>query len=270
MYEIVVLLVIGAVTGTLAGLLGIGGGIILVPILLWVLQNHPNIAQANIMQIALATSLTTIIFTALSSIRAHHKRKAIEWAVVKKFAPGMIIGTISGVFIASLLSNEILKIIFSIFLIIIAIQLFLGLVPSGKMGIPNAFETNLIGSGIGCLSALVGIAGGSLTVPLLLWFKIPLRNAIATSAACGLPISAAGAIGYFLLGLKNGQDFSSGYIYWPAVISLVPTSLLFAPLGAKLAHTLPVGHLKRIFAVLLAFISIKMFLSTHFMSAYLA
>lgn len=261
MYEIIILLIVGAITGTLAGLLGIGGGIILVPILLWVLHNHPDIPEVGIMQIALATSLTTIIFTAISSIRAHHKRKAIEWGVVKKFAPGMILGTFLGVFIASNLSGGFLKLIFSVFLMLISLQLFFDFAPSGKKVLPNFLGTSLIGSFIGSLSSLVGIAGGVLTVPVLLWFCIPLRNAIATSAACGLAIASAGATGYFILGLKNGQGLNTGYIYWPAVASLVPTSLLFAPLGAKLAHTLPVGYLKRIFAILLAFISIKMFVS---------
>ncbi|MBX9839845.1 MAG: sulfite exporter TauE/SafE family protein [Silvanigrellaceae bacterium] len=261
MIEIFYLLLLGSFTGILAGLLGIGGGIILVPTLLWVFQNQPQINQNHLMQIVLATSLTTIIFTAISSIRAHQKRKAIQWSLVKKLAPGMVLGTLLGAFVASSLSNSILKIIFGVFLLLISLQLLIQAEPKAMKEFPGKIGSGLSGFLIGNMSALVGIGGGSLVVPLLLWFRIPVRNAIATSAACGLPIALAGALGYVLVGIKNGLGFTAGYIYWPAVFSIVPTSLLFVPLGAKLAHSMPVGVLKKIFAVFLLLISSKMLIS---------
>lgn len=262
MIEIIYLLLLGSATGTLAGLLGIGGGIILVPSLLWIFQNQPQINQNNLMQIALATSLTTIIFTAISSIRAHQKRKAILWSLVKKLAPGMVLGTLLGALVASALSNNVLKIIFGIFLLLIAFQILFQAEPKTLKEFPGNFVSGLSGFVIGHMSALVGIGGGSIVVPLLLWFRIPLRNAIATSAACGLPIALAGAVGYLLVSLRNGHGVTTGYVYWPAVFAIVPTSLLFVPLGAKLTHTMPVGVLKKIFAVFLILISSRMLFVT--------
>ncbi|APJ03658.1 sulfite exporter TauE/SafE family protein [Silvanigrella aquatica] len=264
MTEIIYLLVLGAFTGTLAGLLGIGGGIVLVPVLLWIFQSQPQINQNNVMQVVLATSLMTIIFTALSSIRAHQKRNAIEWNLVKMLAPGMILGTLLGAYVGSSLSNNILKIIFGIFLLFISLQLLFQAAPKASKEFPGKFGSGLSGFVIGNMSALVGIGGGSLIVPLLLWFRVPMRNAVATSAACGLPIALAGTLGYFLIGLKNGESVITGYIYWPAVLAIVPTSLLFVPLGAKLTHTMPVSVLKKLFAVFLIVISSKMLIGTVF------
>ncbi|MGY3804448.1 sulfite exporter TauE/SafE family protein [Pigmentibacter ruber] len=261
MLDLLYFLLLGAFAGTIAGLLGLGGGIILVPSLIWIFQYKLQIQQDKIMHMTIATSMTTIVFTALFSIYAHQKRKAIHWPAFKKLLPGMVIGTLIGVFIANSLSSSILKITFAFFLLIVAVQIeFLGN-PKGEKKFPGYLLSNLFGYLIGNFSALVGIGGGSLIVPLLLWFRIPIRNAIATSAACGLPIALSGAIGFVILGFKSSTYQATGYIYWPAVFAIVPASLIFVPLGVKLAHRLPIEILKKIFAIFLVIISIKMLLS---------
>lgn len=260
LFDIVYLLLSGAVAGLLAGLLGVGGGIIVVPLLAWLFSSNPNIPNAHLMQIALGTSLATIVFTSISSIWAHQLRKAIHWTIVGKLTPSLILGTAVGAILVGYLSSHTLKMIFAIFLLLIAAQLVFGAQPSPQRQLPKWNVIALVGLVIGALSSIVGIGGGSLTVPFLIACNIPIRHAVATSAACGLPIALAGTLGYIAIGWQDSFTGSTGYVYWPAVLAIVPTCLLFAPLGAKLAHTVPVGLLKRFFAVFLAVVGIKMLL----------
>ena len=258
MMTIISLLVLGMFAGILAGLLGVGGGIIIVPVLIWIFHGFPDIPTENIMHIALATSLATIVMTSLSSIRAHQKHAAIRWLVVWHLTPGIIVGALVGTAVASFLSSDTLKIVFALFLLLISIQLGFGAQPSPQRQLPQRFGMNMIGLIIGKMSALVGIGGGSLTVPFLVWCNTPMRNAVATSSACGFPIAVASTLGYIVAGWHMNLAWSSGYVYWPAVLAIVPTSLLFAPIGAQLAHSISVILLKKFFAVFLAVVSINM------------
>lgn len=254
------LLALGSAVGVLAGLLGVGGGTIIVPVLVWILRSHPEIPPTNVMHVALASSLATIMFTSLSSTIAHHKRKAILWPVVLQLTPGLIAGVLVGSGIAGTLSSHALKIFFSIFLLIVSIQLGRNAQPSAHRQLPDWRGTSFVGFIIGQVSALVGIGGGTLTVPFLTWHNVAVRNAVATSAACGFPIAVAGTLGYVLIGQQENLPFSTGYVYWPAVAAIVIASLATAPLGAKWAHSVPVPILKKFFALFLAVIGMKMIL----------
>lgn len=261
MLEFVSLIALGIFAGTLAGLLGVGGGAVIVPILILILQSHPEMPSSHIMHIAIGTSLATIVFTAMSSISAHQRHGAINWQITKQLAPWIVIGSFSGAAIAGILSNLSLKIIFSIFLLLVAAQMTFGKPPAANRQLPRMLGMGMVGTLIGTISALVGIAGGAMTVPFLTMCNIPIRNAVATSAACGFPIAVAGAIGFVVTGWNTtGLPSSStlGYVYIPAFLTITPLTLLFAPVGAKLAHTIPVNTLKKVFALFLIGLSFKM------------
>jgi len=253
MIEILSLLLVGVTAGTLAGLLGVGGGIIIVPSLVWIF--HTQLPASSLMHIAIGTSLATMAITSISSIIAHHQRGAVLWSIVWQLSPGIIVGAFVGAIIADALPTEILRKIFAIFILLASAQLGL-LPPAPHRQLPGSLS--LAGTVIGQISALVGIGGGSLTVPFLVWFNIPIRNAVATSAACGFPIAVSGMIGFVVTGWHINTPWMIGYIYWPAFVAITPATLLFAPLGAKLAHTLPVSNLKKLFAIFLAGIGINM------------
>ncbi|KHD05012.1 membrane protein [Candidatus Thiomargarita nelsonii] len=253
MVEILSLLLVGVIAGTLAGLLGVGGGIIIVPSLVWIFHNQ----LPALMHIAIGTSLATIVITSISSIIAHHR--AVLWSIVWQLSPGIIVGAFVGAIIANALPTEILRKFFAIFILLVSAQLALLPPPASHRQLPGKLGLSITGTVIGKMSALVGIGGGSLTVPFLVWCNIPIRNAVATSAACGFPIAVSGMIGFIVTGWHISGPWMSGYIYWPAFIAITPATLLFAPLGAKLAHTLPANSLKKLFAVFLAGVGVNMF-----------
>jgi uncharacterized membrane protein YfcA len=257
--EIFSLLLLGIVAGTLAGLLGIGGGIVIVPALVWILHSHAEIPAASLMQIAIGTSLATIVITSISSMIAHHRRGAVLWSIVWQLTPSIIVGALLGAIIADALPSETLRKIFAIFILLVSAQLGFLAPPAPHRQLPGSVATwSIAGTLIGKVSALMGIGGGSLTVPFLVWCNVSIRNAVATSAACGFPIALSGALGFIATGRHIGEAWMSGYIYWPAFIAISPATLLFAPLGAKLAHTLPVNTLKKLFAVFLAGVGVNM------------
>lgn len=243
---------IGMVAGVLAGLLGIGGGIVIVPMLLFsfTLQNLP---YEFMMHLALGTSMASIIFTSVVSFWSHHKRGAVHWEVVRRIVLGIFLGTFLGTGIAGKLSTGFLTGFFVVFLYYVATQLLLNKKPKPSRTLPGRWGIFSAGSLIGVVSSLVGIGGGSLSVPFMIWCNIPVHKAIGTSAAMGFPIAVAGTVGYIINGLgKTGlPSHCFGYIYLPALVGLICASMLTAPLGVKLAHSLPVDRLKRIFAVLL-------------------
>jgi uncharacterized membrane protein YfcA len=250
---------LGLVVGFVAGLLGVGGGLIIVPVLIMLL--HANgLAAGMEPQLALGTSLASILFTSLSSVRAHHRHGAVEWSLVWRIAPGILFGTLAGALLATQLSAMVLKLFFVAFLFYAATQMWLDFKPAPHRGLPGRAGSTLAGSVIGVVSSWVGIGGGTLSVPFMLWHNVPLHRAIATSSAIGFPIAIAGAIGYVLggQGVSGLPAGSLGFVYLPALLGIVLGSVLTAPLGARTAHRLPVRPLKRVFALLLVALALRM------------
>ena len=248
----------------LAGLLGIGGGLVIVPGLLF-LFHLQGFESSFLSHIAIGSSLAIIIPTALSSLLAHHKRGAIDWPVVLKLTPGLMFGALCGAGLASLFSTDLLKSVFGMFLLVVAFQMLSGLAPRpGKSRKQGAFFFFPMGSVIGTVSGLVGIGGGTMTVPFLVWRGKPLPRAVATSAACGLPIAVAGTLGFMLTGEGMEMPSSIGFVYWPAVIAVGSFAVLMAPFGARLAHSLPVPVLKKWFALLLLVVGMRLLASVYY------
>lgn len=258
---IIIYLLLGCIAGFTAGLLGVGGGLIIVPVLVLVFQTQ-GMESDRLMHLAVGTSLATIVFTAVSSVLAHHRRGAVVWRLVYGLAAGMVLGSLLGAVVADQISSTALQRLFALFEFAIAIYMMAGtpMVRQDMTAAIRRLELFLVGNGIGLASAVLGIGGGTLTVPYLCWRGRDIRQAVAISSACGLPIALAGALGYLLVGLgaERLPSLATGYIYWPAVAGIVMASLFFAPLGARLAHALPVMQLKRVFGVVLLLIAISM------------
>ncbi|MEK8089526.1 sulfite exporter TauE/SafE family protein [Thermithiobacillus plumbiphilus] len=256
---ILLYLAAGAFAGLLAGLFGVGGGLVIVPVLSFIFAAE-GFPEAQILHLALGTSLASILFTGFVSARAHDRRGAVNWRVLKGVTPGVLIGTFAGSALAAHLHSRPLAIFFIVFEFYVATQMLLGFRPRPERQLPGLWGLTLAGLVIGVVSSLVGIGGGTLSVPFLSWSNVSLPVAIGTSAAIGLPIALAGALGYALNGLGTAglPDYSIGFVYLPALLGLVLASMLTAPLGARLAHRLPVLHLKRLFALLLYLLAIRM------------
>lgn len=256
---IILLLALGGVVGFMAGLLGIGGGGILVPVLTTLFLSH-QIATDNVVHLALGTSMACILVTSFSSMRAHNAKGAVHWNIVKSISLGIVVGTFLATFVAARVSSLHLAIFFALFMGFVAIQMFINKKPKPNRALVGSAGMFAAGSGIGAISALVSIGGGSLTVPFLTWQNIDIKQAIGTSAAVGVPIAVAGTIGYLVNGWSNTSldDYTLGFVNLPAVLFISLTSFFTAPIGAALAHKLPVSILKKIFAVLLVLLSIKM------------
>ncbi len=252
-------ILLGAFVGVLAGLFGVGGGLVIVPVLVFIFKGQ-GISAEVIMHLAIGTSLATIVITSISSVRAHHQHGAVLWPAFRRLTPGIVVGALLGSYIVDHLPNDTLRIIFGVFELLVAAQMGLSLKTAPHRQLPGWPGMSLAGIIIGKVSAIIGIGGGTLTVPFLVWCNAGMRQAVATSAACGLPIAIAGTVGFMVTGWNEPQlpAWSSGYIYWPAFAGIALASVLFAPLGAKLAHTLPADKLKRYFAILLAFLGLRM------------
>lgn len=250
---------LGAIAGLFAGLLGVGGGGIMVPILAMMFEAQ-HIPGEHLMHLALGTSMATIVFTSASSLRSHHQHGAVLWPVVKGISPGIVVGTIAVAQLTSHVSTHALAVIFATFMTYVAVQMIINAKPKPSRELPGTVGMMLVGAVIGGVSALVAIGGGSLSVPFMTWCNVKVHHAIGTSAAIGLPIALAGSVGYMISGYSaTGLPAGSfGFIYLPALLGTVCTSVLVAPLGAKLAHRLPVAILKKIFAGVLVLLSAKM------------
>jgi len=256
---------LGLITGVIAGLLGVGGGLVMVPMLTWAYAQQGFTPEYNI-HLALGTSLAVIIPTSLSSMRAHHAHAAVDWSLVRRITPGILLGTLIGGGVAVLWPDRNLKLFFIAFLLYAATQMLLGFKPKPSRTLPGLPGITLAGGVIGLVSSWVGIGGGTMSVPFQTWCNVSLHRAIGTSAAIGLPIAAAGMTGYMLsgqaaAGLPSG---SLGFVYLPALLAIALGSGLTAPLGARLTHTLPVGKLKKIFAGLLYLLAARMIYSVGF------
>jgi uncharacterized membrane protein YfcA len=251
----------GLATGLLAGLFGVGGGVIIVPSLLLVFT-QTGMAPEWIPHLAVGTSLAVIVVTGATSAYAHHRHGAVRWDLVLAMAPGIVIGAWGGAAIAGLLPDLWLKRLFAVFLLFVGVRM-LTRQSGGTPGNPPRQAGMLAaGAGIGALSALVGIGGGTMTVPFLGRIGVDMRRAVATSAACGVPIALAGALGFMVTGWGRAglPAASTGFVYWPAVVGILLSSVPAAPLGAHLAHRLPVALLKRVFGSLVLVIGLKLLL----------
>jgi hypothetical protein len=243
-------LLLGAVAGLIAGLFGVGGGVVIVPALVFSFALQ-GFSVEILTHAAVGTSLATIIVTSISSVRAHHLKGAVLWRLFWALAPGISVGVWLGVNTAVQISGPQLQLAIGCFLLVIAVQMGLGLRPSPSSELPGKPALFLAGGVIGWISALFGIGGGSLTVPYLSWCNVRMQQAVATSAACGLPIALVGAASNVAVGWQHAQmpQWSSGFVYWPAFAGIVLASAPFAKVGAQLAHRLPADLLKRYFAL---------------------
>lgn len=269
-------LLLGAFVGFVAGLLGVGGGAVMVPILttlfLWM-----DIEPSSIVHLALGTSMTAIVLTSFASAKAHHQHKAIYWSLVKRIGPGIVLGTALGVFIVGRIDAKLLSVFFALFVLIISFRLYRTTRVKNKQltspattdavqGSNNVQACFPFGAFIGLISALVSIGGGSLTVPYLVHFKVAIHHAIATSSAIGFIISVTGTCMYFLLSSGASGSFSNvpgavGHVFLPAALSIGLVSLFTAKFGAAMAHNLPADNLKKICSVLLLLLGVNMLIA---------
>ncbi|MHA7841066.1 MAG: sulfite exporter TauE/SafE family protein [Gammaproteobacteria bacterium] len=259
MTTLIVYLIGGGFAGTLAGLLGIGGGIIIIPLLVWLLP-HENVPAEAIMHVAVASSLAIVVGTSLSSIRAHHHYRGVQWSIVRQMLTGLVGGAVLGAFVADYLSSDILQVIFGSFLLFIAYRMFFTVPILSESRLPSRLALLGMGSFSGALATMVGIGGGTILVPFFNRCGLEMRKAVATSAVCTFPISLTAVISYMLVGTDQGglPAYTTGYVYWIPVIGTVIPSVLCAPLGAKLAYKIPALKLRRIFAVFVFLVSLDM------------
>ena len=255
------LCLLGITIGFIAGLLGIGGGMLMVPFIMYFLTQMGTGSEITL-KMAIATAMSTIVFTSISSVRAHHKMQAVRWDIVKGLAPGIVLGSlVSSVGVFSIFKGSTLAYFFEGFVFFSATQLFINKKPKPSRQIPGNPGMFAAGSTIGLLSGLVGAGGGFISVPFMVWCNVSIRNAVATSAALGFPIALANTLGYIASGWTlDGRPLGSiGFIWTPGMILIATCSVLSAPIGVRVAHTLPVKQLSRIFAVMLYALSIYMF-----------
>lgn len=251
---------IGALAGFAAGYLGIGGGLILVPALSWIFSRDPATATMAV-HMAVATSLATMLVTSLSSIIAHQRRRAVQWMTVRKLVPGLLAGAVVGAVIADQLSSPSLGRVFALYALAAGLQLLLGRQQAFEKPLPGTAGISATGVVIGGISSMVGIGGGSMTVPWLLWHGQRAQNAVATAAACGYPIAVAGSLSFVLLGRTGTMAQNGlGYVQPAALIGVALVSALFAPVGAWLVHRSPPGVVRKLFGVFLLLLAIRMWL----------
>ncbi|HKQ30285.1 MAG TPA: sulfite exporter TauE/SafE family protein [Burkholderiales bacterium] len=259
METIILYTLLGLAAGLIAGLFGVGGGLIIVPVLV-ILFESQEVSSSALVHLAIGTSLATIVVTSISSMRAHHRHGAVRWNIFRDLTPGIVIGALLGAVVADFLPTPVLRVVFGIFELAVAIQIGFNFMASPHRQLPGRLLMSTAGVVIGTVSSVVGIGGGTMTVPFLVWCNVSIREAVATSSACGLPIAIAGATGFVLTGWSEPglPSGSTGYLYWPAFLGIAAASIFSAPLGAKLTHTLPVEVLRRIFAGLLAVLGVRM------------
>jgi len=258
MIEWIVFALIGAVTGIFSGLLGLGGGLIVVPSLM-AFFTWQGLPPTHLMHIAIGTSLMTITVTSLSSSYAHYKYQHINWQLLQLLVPGLLIGGMLGAYVATLFSRSLLQFCFAFYVFFVAIRMWLPILPPASETFLNKNKLSLFGILAGCISALVGIGGGSLIVPYLMMAKQSMQRAIGTSAACGFPISVAAVTGFFIFSQDHSSTTSmwqTGVIHWQAFFGIISTSILFSLIGVRLAKRLPVNILKQIFSFILIVIGL--------------
>jgi len=252
-------LALGAVAGFLAGLLGIGGGGMMVPILtsIFVAQGVP---LENVVHLALGTAMAVMVITSVSSLRAHHRLGSVRWDIFRVITPGIMLGAFASTFFAAAVPSRPLALFFAVFMAMMAVQMMLDVKPKPTRELPGALGVSSVGFGIGAVSSLVAIGGAAMSIPFMVACNVKLQHAIGTSSAIGWPIAVAGAVGYLVngLGAPDMPEYSVGFIYVPALLTVAVAGVLTAPLGAKLAHRMPVKQLKKVFAVFFLLLSLKM------------
>ncbi|WP_339803217.1 sulfite exporter TauE/SafE family protein [uncultured Marinobacter sp.] len=249
---------LGIVAGILAGMLGIGGGVVIVPALILILSAQGFPAEFIVIT-AVATSLCTIIFTSISAARAQIKRKAVDWDIFRRWAVMVIIGSFLSGFIAARLPSIVLEVGIAIFLLIIAIIMLSRWVPDPARTMPGAAGTSALGLFSGTLSGLAGIGGGNVMVPLMVFFNVPMQRAVATSSTLGFPLALVGTAGYVISGWNQTiSDWSFGYVYLPAVLLIAIFTVIMAPFGVALSHRIPAPTLKRCFGGVLLLVAGRM------------
>jgi uncharacterized membrane protein YfcA len=252
-------LLLGALAGFLGGMFGVGGGTVLVPVLLLLFEAQ-HFPGEHAMHLALGSSMAVILFTSVASMRKHHQHGAVNWRVVFSISPGILLGTAIGSLVAASISPFYLTIFFALFMCFAAMQILLNIQPHAARQLPGIAGMTLMGTATGWISTLVSVGGGTLTVPFLLWCNVPIRHAIGTASAIGFPIAVGGTAGYILTGLHTtGLPAPNwGYVYLPAMLGCAMVSILTAPLGAKIAHITNVTVLRKLFAVLLMALAVKL------------
>ncbi|NVK86768.1 MAG: sulfite exporter TauE/SafE family protein [Gammaproteobacteria bacterium] len=260
--EWLVYLITGAVAGVMAGLLGIGGGFVIVPALVFLLPQF-GVDSAIVMHVAVGTSLATIVVTASSSLWAHHKRQGVNWVMFRRLSPGIVVGALLSGWLADQLATQWLALIFGCGAMLMSLQIVLAQQPQPRAQPPSFITQSLVATLFGSASGLVGIGGGSLVVPYLHYLGERMTVCIGTAASCGLPLALAGSISFAWAGSDAPvPQFSLGYIYLPAFLGIIIASTATAPLGAKLAHVLPAPLLKKIFAVFLAIVGAQIIIKS--------
>jgi uncharacterized membrane protein YfcA len=251
-------LAIGVLVGFAAGLLGIGGGIVMVPLLVYVLGAQGFADHA--LHMALATAIATIAFTSLSSVHAHHAFGAVDWPVVRAMAPGTLAGSFAAALLTGLVPARPLAIVFTALVFLAATQILLDLRPRGTRPLPSPARLFAAAAAIGGVSSALSAGGAFMSIPFLAWCGVPLRRAIGSAAAIGFPIAVAGTAGHILQGLRAEglPAWTLGYVYLPALALIVATSMATAPLGARLAHRLPIKRLRIVFAALMYAMALRM------------
>jgi uncharacterized protein len=252
---------IGAIVGLLAGMLGIGGGAIMVPLLASVLEAQ-GIARSQILHLAVGTAMATILFTSVSSVRAHHVRGAVRWQLLKQITPGILAGGLAGSLTAGFVSTRGLAIFFALLVYAVGTNMLLDRKPKATRDLPGPVGMFAVGAAISGLSSLMAIGGAAMTIPFMLFCNVPPIQAVGTASAIGFPIALAGSVGYVASGLAEGglPAGSLGYVFLPALAGVTLTSVFMAPLGARMAHSLPSRRLKQAFALLLFFLATRMVL----------
>lgn len=248
----VALLALGGFTGFAAGLLGVGGGMLTVPFITMLLSAR-GFPHELVVHVAIATSLGIILFTSLSSVRAHHLHGAVMWPVVRRLAPGILVGSWIGPWIGAQIPSAALALFFALFISFSATQMLADRKPRPSRELPGTAGMLGVGLVTGTLSGLVGAGGGFISVPFMAWCNVRIHHAVATSAALGFPIALAGTLSNVVVGLRQ-PDMPAGtlgFVYLPAMALVSAAAVLTAPLGARAAHALPVKRLKQVFALML-------------------
>ncbi len=266
--EFILFIIIGSLSGFLSGMLGIGGGVIVVPGLALVFKYFaPNIPASSVMHMAAGTSLAAMVITASGSTYTHQKLRDVDWSVWLKFLPGGVIGAIVGAWVASLLPTHVLAIIFGVVLLLIATHIYWDArhSESESKQLPIRVVPYIVyglgGATFGVFSGLLGVGGGVLIIPFMLFLHYRMHDVVGTSAAVILPLSIVGGIAFIITGIINhvSVHYASGYVYWPAFVGVAIGSVLFVSLGTKTSHRVDVSLLKKVFSVLLVFIAIELF-----------